>query len=269
MKPDVNNPAPPFSIGSALRRSGPLFLLFCLACAAFAAEKSAGPVAPVVRESSPAIAIGFVGGFVHADDMRHAEVQLARKLSATYGGRIHSEIFDNHHEEAAYLAIRRWLDTDGDGELSDAERQASRIILYGHSWGASAALALARQLQQANIPVLLTVQVDSIHKIGQNDQVVPANVAKAANFYQTRGFLHGRTEIAAADPARTEILGQFGFDYPKMPSECRPYPWLNRFLFKGHTSIECDPNVWSQVGDLINSALTAGQAPSTSEATLR
>jgi hypothetical protein len=269
VKPDINNPAAPFQTTSALHWSAPLFLLLCLACTAFGAEKSGGAVAPVVHEPSPAIVIGFVGGFVHADDMRHAEVQLARKLSATYGGRIHSEIFDNHHEQAAYLAIRRWLDTDGDGDLSNAERQASRIILYGHSWGASAALTLARELQQANIPVLLTVQVDSIHKIGEDDHTVPANVSKAANFYQTRGLLHGHAQMTAADPAHTEILGQFHFDYPKMPSECRAYPWLNRFLFKGHTSIECDPNVWSQVGDLIDSVLSVGQIPSTSEATLR
>jgi hypothetical protein len=32
------------------------------------------------EESSPTLAIGFVGGRVHPDDMRHIEVQLARHL---------------------------------------------------------------------------------------------------------------------------------------------------------------------------------------------
>jgi hypothetical protein len=246
-----------------------LLLCFSYATVAQAGEGAANGVSPVITDASPAITIGFVGGFVHPDDVRHAEVQLARRLSVTYGGRLHSEIFDNHHRQEAYLAVRRWLDTDKDGDLSDAERRASRIILFGHSWGAAAVVDLARELQRENIPVLLTIQVDSIHKIGEDDRVVPANVAKAVNFYQTRGWLHGRPESAAADPTRTQILGQFRSDYPKMPGECHDYPWLNKFLFKGHTSIECDPNIWSQVGDLIDAALSGTKVPSVSETALK
>ena len=230
---------------------------------------SADGVSPVSSVQPPAIAIGFVGGFVHPDDARHAEVQLARRLSATYGGRVHSEIFDNHHRREAYLAIHKWLDWDHDGDLSDGERRASRIVLYGHSWGAAAVVDLARELQRENIPVLLTVQVDSIHKIGEDDRTVPANVAKAVNFYQTHGWLHGRPEIAAADPSHTQILGQYRFDYEKMPAECNSYPWADRVFFKGHTSIECDPTVWTQVGDLIDAALSGPKVPPVSEAALK
>jgi len=111
------------------------------------------------------------------------------------------------------------------------------------------------------------VQVDSISKAGRDDHTVPANVAQAVNFYQTRGLLHGRTEIAAADPSRTQILGQFRFDYSRMPRECQSYPWLDRFLFKGHTSIECDPQVWLQVRDFIAAALSSGSfGPARSQA---
>jgi hypothetical protein len=253
----VNNPGilPP-TTKRVFRWSAPLLLLLCLSGIAVGGENPANGVAPA-NQAAPAIAIGFVGGFVHPDDMRHAEVQLARQIGALYGSRIHSEIFDNHHQREAYLAIRRWLDTDEDGDLSDAERRASRIILYGHSWGAAAVLSLARELQQEQIPVLLTIQVDRIHKIGENDGVVPANVVNAVNFYQTRGLLHGRPDIAA-DPSRTQILGEFRLDYARMPAECRNYPWLDRHVFKGHTSIECDPQVWSHVLDFIEAALSAG-----------
>ena len=250
-----NSSALPWTKNGALRWVAPLLLVLCFHCTVLAAEEPEHAVAPGVSQASPAIAIGFVGGFVHPDDMRHAEVELARRLSQLYGSRIHSAIFDNHHRQDAYLAIHRWLDADADGDLSDAERQASRIIIYGHSWGATAVLQLARELQRENIPVLLTVQVDSIGKMGQDDHTVPANVAKAVNFYQTRGLLHGRTQISPADPSRTQILGQFRFDYTKMPSACHDYPWLDRHLFKGHTSIECDPQVWSQVRDFIDAAL--------------
>jgi len=56
------------------------------------------------------------------------------------------------------------------------------------SWGGAETVALARELGEQKIPVLLTIQVDSVTKVGQNDAVIPANVAEAANFYQTEGF---------------------------------------------------------------------------------
>ena len=202
-----------------------------------------------------AIVIGFVGGFVHHDDTRHAEVQLAERLRAEYGSRAYIGIFENHREEEAHTSVLKWLDTDRQGNLSDSEKHQARIVIYGHSWGASAVVALARELQKDQIPVLLTIQVDSITKPGQDDRTIPPNVARAINFYQTGGALHGEPQIIAADPARTEILGDFRFDYKKQPEPCSAYPWFARHFLKGHTSIECDPNVWSRIESLIRESL--------------
>ena len=220
---------------------------------------SADPAGAMINKPAPVstIVIGFVGGFVHRDDARHSEVQLAEKLRAEYPDRTHIELFENRQRPQARQAIHKWLDADADGSLSDTERRAARIVLYGHSWGASAVITLARELQRENIPVLLTVQVDSIPRRGQNDRVIPENVSKAVNFYQTRGILHGQPQITAADPSHTQILGDFRYDYKNEPTACRAYPWLNRHLFKGHTSIECDPQVWSRVESLIDPYLAA------------
>jgi len=49
---------------------------------------------------------------------------------------------------------------------------------------------MARLLEKDGIPVLLTVQVDSVSK-GQDDKLISANVAQAINFYQIDGLLHG------------------------------------------------------------------------------
>ncbi len=77
---------------------------------------------------------------------------------------------------------------------------------------------LARQLKQMGVPVLLTVQVDSL---GKDDQVIPSNVARAANFYQQNALLiRGRPNIRAEDPQRTTILGNFKYDYEH--KECGP-----------------------------------------------
>jgi hypothetical protein len=215
--------------------------------------------AAISSVSDRAIVIGFVGGFVHHDDLRHAEVQLAQKLRAGYGSRAQVGIFENHRQEDARLSILKWLDADGTGRISDSEKRQARIILYGHSWGAAAVVELARELQKNGIPVLLTIQVDSISKPGQDDRTIPPNVVRAVNFYQTGGVLHGNREIVAADPGHTAILGDFRFDYKKQPEPCSTYPWFARHFMKGHTSIECDPNVWSRIEALIGEYLLPPQ----------
>lgn len=219
---------------------------------------SATPVGHGTPANS-AIVIGFVGGFVRHNDARHAEVQLAEKLRTGYSDRAHVSIFENHHRDEAYNAVMKWLDSDGNGGISDSERRQARIILYGHSWGAAAVVALARELQKQRIPVLLTIQVDSINKPGEDDRVIPPNVARAVNFYQAGGMLHGLPEIVPADPTRTQILGDFRFDYKKQPEPCASYPWFARHFLKGHTAIECDPKVWSRIETLIGEYLLPTQ----------
>jgi hypothetical protein len=209
-----------------------------------------------VVTKTPVIVIGFVGGLVRHDDMVHSAVQVAAHLRQDYPAGVYVEVLENHLREKAHAKIVRFVDTDRNGTLSVEEKRNARIILYGHSWGASEAVTLARELGREGIPVLLTVQVDSISKPGENDKVIPANVAEAANFYQLDGFLHGQPQIRAADPARTHIIGNFRFDYRANPIECKQYPWYDRLFMKSHTEIECDPKVWTQVESLIRSQLS-------------
>jgi hypothetical protein len=153
--------------------------------------------------------------------------------------------------QEARRKILELLDANHSGTLTTEEEENARIIIYGHSWGGSESLALARALEKDGIPVLLTLQVDSVARPGINDTVIPANVAQAVDFYQSRGFPRGQHDIRAADPARTRIIGNFRFDYETSPLKCSEYPWCDRFLVKPHTQIECDPNVWNQVESLI------------------
>jgi pimeloyl-ACP methyl ester carboxylesterase len=204
----------------------------------------------------PVIVIGFVGGFIKHDNPVHSEVQLAARLRKAYPIGVEVETYESYHREKARKKILTVLDTNHDGTLSPTEKLNARIILYGHSWGGSQAITLARELGKDSIPVLLTIQVDSIHKIHQNDAVIPANVAQAANFYQANGFLRGQSRIRAADPLRTRIIGNFRFDYKATPYTCDAYPWYDRLFVKPHTQIECDPNVWERAESLIRADLT-------------
>ena len=212
----------------------------------------------------PIIVIGFVGGIVRHDNRVHTEVQLAERLRKEYPLGVHVEAFENRRREDARKIILDLLDADHDGKLSDEEKRHARVILYGHSWGASAAVELARELQRDGIPVLLTAQVDSISKMGINDGLIPGNVGKAINFYQPNGLLHGRPDIRASDPSHTQILGNYRYSYSQLPIECKAYPWYTRVFTKTHTAIECDPRVWSQVESLIREEIgsaTTAQAP--------
>ena len=219
--------------------------------------------------ATPAIVIGFVGGFVRRDDPHHGPVQLAQRIQRTVPKTTHVEVFENRHRAQARAAILRLLDTNHDGILSDEEKSRARIVLYGHSWGAQAAVLLARELRRDHIPVLLTVQVDSVAKPWHNDSVIPDNVAEAANFYQPHGLLHGRAMITAADQSKTEILGNFRTDYRKDPIPCPEASWAGRFFTPGHTQSECDPRVWSRIEALVRERLATQDVASASNSAAR
>jgi hypothetical protein len=209
------------------------------------------PPASLVTPSPTVIVVGFVGGVVKPDDPVRSEVKLAEHLRTEYPTGVYVQTFENRHREKAMKAILTQLGADRSGTLSENEKRQARIILYGHSWGGSAMVELARELDKRGIPVLLTVQVDSVRRFGVDDSVIPPNVARAANFYQPDGVIHGREEIRAADPSKTQILGNFRSDYKEHPIHCPEYPWYDRTLAKTHTEIDCDPAVWSRVEALI------------------
>jgi hypothetical protein len=209
-------------------------------------------IGPVQR---PLIVVGFAGGYVRRNSSVHGEVGLAEHLRKAYGSTIHAEVFENHHGKEAYREILRLVGASNggvsNGAMTESTKRAARIVLYGHSWGASEAVAMARQLERDGVPVLLVVQVDGVPKLGEDDGVIPANVAQAVNFYQSDGFLHGRSKIRAADPAATTILGNFRVTYKDSGIACPGYPWYTRAFTKPHIEIENDPRVWKKVEALI------------------
>jgi hypothetical protein len=202
------------------------------------------------------IVIGFVGGFVGHDNQHHGPVQLAQRIRPAFPKDTYVRVFENRRRKRAYDVIIRLLDTNRDGVLSAEEKARARIILFGQSWGASAAVVLARELRRQGVPVLLTVQVDSVAKAWQNDSVIPDNVAQAVNFYQPHGIIHGRAKITAADPTKTEILGNYLTDYKKTPVQCPQASWFDRVFTPGHMESECDPRLWSQIETMVRQRLS-------------
>ena len=237
----------------------PRFARFRILVAIFATFAAATPLltaadgAVASRPPTAAgyILVGFAGGFIRHDNPHHGPVQLAQRIQQDLPKGASIQVFENRHRKIAYQTILRLLDTNHDGVLSSEEKSQARIILFGHSWGASAVVLLSRELDRAGIPVLLTVQVDSVAKPWQSDKVIPENVAAAANFYQPHGLVHGRAHITAADDSKTQILGNYRFDYQKTPVPCQGASWFQRVFTPSHMQSQCDPRLWTQVEGLV------------------
>lgn len=208
-----------------------------------------------VEASPQLIVIGFMGGRVSGNNLLHNEALLAKQLREDYPSRVYATSFANRDAHKALKIVLHLLDTDRDGSLSADEKREARIVIYGHSWGASETIALARRLNALNIPVLLTIQVDSIQKTNENDEDIPPNVREAINFYQTEGLLRGRTRIEAMDPGQTTILGNYKSSYKTTPVSCANYPWFARTFMRSHIEIENDPLVWSRIAAIIRTKL--------------
>jgi len=231
--------------------------VFVLALAAVAGAQPGSDIVLPAQSEPSRIVVGFVGGFVRHDSPHHGPVELGKRLRQSAPQNTYVQVFENRHRRSAYQAVLRLLDRNHDGVLSDEEKTESRIILFGHSWGGSAAVLLARDLRRAHIPVLLTVQVDSVDKPWQDDSVIPDNVREAINFYQPSGLIHGRKQITAADPSKTQILGNYLADYRKTPVECHGTSVMDRYFTPSHAQSECDPRIWSQIEEMVLQRLSA------------
>lgn len=226
-------------------------LLAELFSAGASAQRFADLQTPLPLSPGSTLVIGFLGGYDKWNDEHRSVRRLTLRLRERPG--VYAESVSNHQRRVALEFICRALDTNRDGKLEHEEKAAARIVLFGQSWGGAATVATARDLEKLGVPVLLTVQVDSV---GMHDDVIPANVAAAVNFYQHDWFtIRGRSQIRAADPARTAILGSFGKSYRSRKMDEANATWRRKVFGRSHTKMELDPEVWSQVEQYISDAI--------------
>jgi len=247
----VENPMQPTcEMGTNRRRYAAVLLALGLSLQMAAASRS-GVAQKLHSASGQLIVIGFMGGNVSGGNLVHREALVARDLQRLYPLDIHAAVYANSDWKSALRTVLEHLDAKGTGRPSEQEKNAARIVIYGHSWGASEAVTLARRLNQLGIPVLLTIQIDSVEKLNENDGSIPPNVREAVNFYESEGLLHGRSSIRAMDPKQTTILGNYEMSYREHPVSCAGYPWFARTFMKPHIEIENDPAVWERIVALI------------------
>ena len=206
-------------------------------------------------QRSSELIVGFMGGRIRADNLVHKEASIARDLQRRNPTGARVVVFANHDGATALKTVVALLDVNRDDTLSAAEKHAARIVIYGHSWGASETVNLARSLNAIGIPVLLTIQVDSVRKHGEDDAGIPPNVQLAVNFYQTEGFLRGRAAIHAQDPTRTRVLTNEEFHYKNSSVDTKQFPWFARTFMGPHIAIENDPRVWNRVEAMLQETI--------------
>lgn len=217
---------------------------------------------PVPLEPEDTLIIGFHGGRDAWNNERVGVGRMAARLRALDLPKTHVQTVENTKRDLALRFVRAALDRNHDGNLEEAERKAARIVLYGESFGGAAVVKFARQLEQLDVPVLLTVQIDSV---GRGDEVIPANVAAAVNLYQRSGrIIRGPERIRAESAERTRILGNYRYDYRDSKIDISDLPWYKTILRNDHARMDRDPKVWKQVEELIVEAVSGKVAPSTS-----
>ena len=210
-------------------------------------------ITPTPLPANSTLIIGFLGGREPWNNEKRNVRRLALKLRGMNLPGVHVETVENARRHLALELIRNALDRNGDGKMDEHERRSVRLILYGQSFGGAAVVKLARELAALEVPVALTVQVDSV---GRGDAVIPANVAAAANLYQSNGWIiRGEPEIRAEDPRRTKILGNFRYDYSKKKIDLSDVSWWKKVLRMAHTKMDFDPDVWQRVEELILAAM--------------
>jgi len=203
--------------------------------------------------------LGFQGGVRAWDDESEGVRRLALNLRAASLPGVHVETVENARRDLALQLVRNALNRDRDGQLDPQERASARVILYGQSFGGAAVVKFARQLEAQGIPVLLTVQIDSV---GRDDAVIPPNVRRAANLYQRDGVLiRGEPEIRTQDPAQTTILGNFLFSYKNKKIDLSKIPWYRKVFRTDHTRMNLDPDVWAKVEEFIRNEIFLPDSP--------
>lgn len=150
------------------------------------------------------IYLGFVGALEVPNNKHSGIVQIRDTLQAKEYPDVCAKSFSPY----VWLEGRDWLlahfPAHG-GALTKEELQRSpKVILVGHSMGGWAMLSVARELRSRDIPVELTIQVDSV---GITDYTIPRNVKSAAIFHANDVLMLLTTKhLRLEDPKLTKLI---------------------------------------------------------------
>ena len=208
------------------------------------------------------LVLGFLGGRERWDSPREGVRKLALELRSQTIAGLHVETVENVRRDLALELVRNALDRNQDRKLSNEEKASARLILYGQSFGGAAVVKFANQLNELNIPVILTIQIDSV---GRGDDLIPENVRFAANLFQRNGIVIRGEPVIRTKSSKTRIIGNFEYDYKNKAIDLSGVPWYKKLFRKSHTKMNLDPDVWNRVKQLIVEIASKDELPNHQE----
>jgi pimeloyl-ACP methyl ester carboxylesterase len=187
--------------------------------------------------------LGFVGALEPPGNESSGVVQLRDFLKRPQFSDVCAKVYSPY----AWTGGRDWLLTHFPthaGPLTEAElEEAPKVVLVGHSMGGWAMLGVARELRSREIPVELTVQVDSV---GITDFTIPRNVKAGAIFHAHDLLMFLTTKnVRLEDPTKTRLVANVLVSHA------------------GHESITRDPRIRDLVLHTIEDLQAARMAKST------
>jgi len=173
-------------------------------------ERALAVETPKVRGAATApahcsiIYAGFVGAMEPSDHKTSGIVQIRDTLRGPTYPDVCAKSFLPYNPSAGLEWILSHFPSHSGPLTADELQHGPRIILVGHSTGGWAMVSVARDLRNKDIPVELTIQVDSV---GIDDVTVPSNVKEGAIFHAIDPLMFMTTKrLKVEDSSKTKIV---------------------------------------------------------------
>jgi hypothetical protein len=183
------------------------------------------------------IFLGFVGALEPANNKYSGVVQIRKVLQE----KKYSDVCARSFSPYAWTDGRDWMlkhfPSNAGVPAPDELQQRPKVIMVGHSMGGWAMMSVARELRNRDIPVELTIQIDSV---GITDYTIPRNVKAAAIFHANDVLMFMTTKhLRREDPNYTKVVADVIVEGA------------------GHESITRDPRIRELVMQTVESLRTA------------
>jgi hypothetical protein len=199
------------------------------------------PGAPAASPGAPrVVVVGFTGGLEPKGFQDSGIATVIRRIAGLGDGVVALQFTHGEWRQAA----AKVLDLARSSPPLPGHLRQPLIVACGHSMGAISVGKFAQLLGQSGLDVSLAVYIDAF---SASQPRVPANVVCAINFYQRAGMfrglpVRGQAELAAVEPARTTLLGNYRLKPRDKPPKARARP-NRRLFFEQHYRLAHDARV--------------------------
>ena len=145
-----------------------MLVAICVLAAAKAGHTALGPqkfsdfTAATPLAEGDTLVIGSLGGWEKWNEPKRGVRKFALRLREKNLPGVHVDTVENRRRGIALELVKKAFDRDGDSQLSAEEAGSARLILFGQSFGGAAVNKLSKELKPLGVPVLLSVQIDSV-----------------------------------------------------------------------------------------------------------